>query len=174
MNFIQEQLAHPHVTLQLLWEEYRAPSPDDALSYSQFTHHYRKFVHSLKLSMRQTHLPGQKAFVDFSGSLPSYIDTRTGESVDVELFVGVLGFSMFTFAMATESQRVEHWLDANVQMLEYFGGVPQIIVPDNLKSAVIKAGREPKINRSYQEFAEHSGTAIMPARSGRPKDKAKV
>lgn len=171
---IHEQLALPMVTLQLLWEEYRLPSPEDALSYSQFTHHYRQFKGHLKLSMRQVHLPGEKAFVDFSGKRPFYVNQETGEKVFVELFVGVLGFSNFTFALAVESQSSPDWVEANVQMLNYFGGVPRIIVPDNLKAAVIKPGSHFKLNRIYSELANHYGTVILPTRSRRPQDKAKV
>lgn len=171
---VHEQLALPGVSRQLLWEEYRLASPDDALSYSQFTHHYRQYARHLKLSMRQQHAPGHKAFVDYSGKRPYYINAATGEHVTVELFVGVLGYSVLTFVLATESQRTQDWIAANTQMLEYFGGVPKIIVPDNLKAAVAKPGANPKINRAYLEFAEHYGTVIMPARSLHPRDKPKV
>lgn len=171
---IHEQIALPMVTLQLLWEEYRLPAPDDALSYSQFTHHYREFKGHLSLSMRQVHLPGDKAFVDFSGKRPHYINKETSEKVVVELFVGVLGFSNFTFALAVESQSSPDWVEANVQMLNYFGGVPKVIVPDNLKAAVIKPGANFKLNRIYLELANHYGTVVMPTRSRHPKDKAKV
>jgi len=171
---VHAQLALPAVTLQLLWEEYRLASPSDALSYSQFTHHYRQHARHLKLSMRQQHVPGDKAFVDFSGRRPHYVRADTGEVVPVELFVGVLGYSVYTFALATESQGTQDWIEANAQMLEDFGGVPKIIVPDNLKAAVIKPGTQPRLNRAYLEFADHYGTVIMPARSRRPKDKSKV
>ncbi|UUC96592.1 MULTISPECIES: IS21 family transposase [Comamonas] len=171
---IHLQLARPGVTLQLLWEEYRLASADDALSYSQFTHHYRQYTRRIKLSMRQTHVPGHKAFVDFSGKRPHYVRQDTGELVAVELFIGVLGYSVYTFALATESQKIQDWIQANVLMLDYFGGVPEIIVPDNLKAAVVKPGANRRINRAYLEFADYYGTVIMPARSRHPKDKSKA
>lgn len=171
---IHEELAGPGVTLQLLWEEYRGIDPANALSYSQFTHQYRLYRNSLKLSMRQTHVPGQRASVDFSGKRPGYYEEQTGEFVQVELFVGVLNYSNYTFACATRTQTTEDWIDANRKMLAYFGGVPRVIVPDNLKAAVIRPGALPELNRTYQEFAQHYGTVIMPARSRHPKDKSKV
>lgn len=171
---IHHELQAKNVTLQLLWEEYRLPSPDDALSYSQFTHHYREFCSKIKLSMRQQHHPGERAFVDFSGMRPHYINRDTGERIFVELFVGVLGYSHYPYATAVRSQKLMDWILANVQMLEHFGGVPQIIVPDNLKSAVTTPGREPLLNRTYEDMARHYGSVILPARSRHPKDKATV
>lgn len=171
---IHEELAAPGVTLQLLWEEYRCSDPADALSYSQFTHQYRLYRNSLKLSMRQTHVPGHCASVDFSGKRPGYHDAATGQFVLVELFVGVLNYSNYTFACATRSQATDDWIDANRKMLAYFGGVPRVIVPDNLKAAVIRPGALPELNRAFHEFAQHYGTVIMPARSRHPKDKSKV
>ena len=135
---IHSQLAQPSVTLQLLWDEYRLASADDASSYSQFTHHYRQYVRRLKLSMRQIHVPGDKAFVDYSGKRPHYVRADTGELVPVELFIGALGYSVYTFAHATESQGAQDWIQANVLMLDYFGGVPRIIGPDNLTVQNIK------------------------------------
>ncbi len=173
-SFIHAELARPGVTLQLLWEEYRTPCPEDALSYSQFTHHYRRYRSSLKLTMRQVHIPGDKAFVDFSGKRPHYIDPETGEQVVVELFVGVLGHSNLTFALATRTQQIPDWIDANIQMLEYFGGCPRMIVPDNLKAAVTKPGLLPTLNRTYLEFADHYDVVVLPARKRHPKDKADV
>lgn len=172
--YIHAELARTGVTLQLLWEEYRSTDPEDALSYSQFTYHYRQHQASLRLSMRQTHRPGEKAFVDFSGKRPHYIDPQTGEHVAVELFVGILGHSSLSFALATRTQNVGDWIEAHVQMLEYFGGAPVAVVPDNLKSAVIRPGAEPVLNRDYLEFARYHDLAILPARVRRPKDKAAV
>lgn len=171
---IHQEMQRTGVTLQLLWEEYRAPSPQDALSYSQFTNNYREYCGSLKLSMRQMHRPGDKAFVDFSGKKPTWIDPGTGDVHHPELFIGALGYSSLVFASAVPSQTVEDWIKCHVRMLEAFGGAPKIIVPDNLKSAVIKAGREPILNRTYLELASHYGMAILPARAYRPKDKAKA
>lgn len=172
--YIHQELQRTGVTLQLLWEEYRAPGPEDALSYSQFTNNYREYCGSLKLSMRQMHLPGDKAFVDFSGKKPKWTDPSTGDVHYPELFVATLGYSNLVFACAVPSQTVEDWIKCHVRMLETFGGAPRIIVPDNLKAAVIKAGREPIVNRTYLELAAHYGTAILPARAYHPKDKAKA
>lgn len=173
-SLIHAELARPGVTLQLLWQEYRETLAEEALSYSQFTFHYRQYRASLKLSMRQAHEPGRKAFVDYSGKRPHYVDPQTGNQVVVELFVGALGYSNLTFALATRTQSIGDWIEANVQMLAYFGGAPAIIVPDNLKAAVIKPGVQPVLNRTYLEFARHYDLAIMPARVRHPKDKGKV
>lgn len=168
---IHQELQAKGMTLALFWGEYAFASPDDALSYSQFTEHYRRYVGKLDLSMRQTHLPGQRVFVDFSGLRPSYTNPDTGEEVPVELFVGVLGYSQLAFAICVESQRVPDWIQAHNAMFAYFGGVPIMTVPDNLKSAIIKPGSEPTLNRNYAGLCEHYGTTILPARIHRPRDK---
>lgn len=177
----QPDFAHVHeecqrhgVTLLLLWEEYRADNPDDALSYSQFTHHYRQFERGIKLSMRQRHLPGERVFVDFSGKRPHYIDPGTGQAIAVELFVGATGYAHYIYALALPSQTLRDWLHAHVGLFDYLGGVPQIIVPDNLRAAVTCAGRDAVINRSYADLARHYGTTILPARPYHPRDKGKV
>jgi transposase len=171
---VHAELQRVGVTLQLLWEEYRGPSPMDALSYSQFTFHHRLYTKSQKLSMRQVHVPGERAFVDFSGKRPSYINQMTGELIPVELFVGALGYSHLIYARALATQTSGDWITANVQMLEFFGGKPKIIVPDNLRSAVTRPGVQPIINRAYQDFARHYEVVILPARPYKPKDKSKV
>ncbi len=171
---IHHELQTKGVTLLLLWEEYRAACPDDALGYSQFTHHCREFERKVKVSMRQVHRPGERVFVDFSGKRPSYVDPKTGERKSVELFAGALGYSHLIYALAVPTQGLADWIRANVAMLTYFGGVPQAIVPDNLRSAVTRSGREPVINRIYADLAQHYGTAILPARVYRPQDKGKV
>lgn len=173
-TWVHEQMQHRGMTRTVLWEEYRRGCPDHALAYSQFSHYYRKYLRTLHPSMRQNHPPGERAFVDFSGRRPAYVDQATGQRVDVELFVAVLGYSNYVFALACPSQQLPHWIHANVCMFEAFDGVPRIVVPDNLRSAVTRAGRDPVVNRSYQEMATHYGTVILPTRSRRPKDKAKV
>ena len=127
-------------TLVVQWERYREVGPEDALGYSQFTEGYRQHLRSIDRTMRQTHLPGQCTFVDFSGLRPHYVDRETGQKVYVELFVGVLGYSNFTFALATVSQKLPDWIEAHNLMFAYFGGVTQVLVPDNLRSAVDEAG----------------------------------
>jgi transposase len=169
-----EDLEKPGVTRTLLWEEYRASSPDATLSYSQFSENLRLHRQKTKRSMRQVHAPGERGFVDYSGKRPHYIDRQTGVPVPVELFVGCLGYSNLTFAIATPSQTLPDWVSAHVEMLRYFGGSPQIMVPDNLRSAVTKSGKEPVINRTYLDVASHYSFVVMPARAYRPKDKAKV
>jgi transposase len=125
--------------------------------------------------MRQTHRPGERGFIDFSGKKPRIWDRETGESIEVELFVMVLGASNYTYATATRTQRVDDFVDATIRGLEYFEGVPEILVPDQLKSAVKKSDWwEPEINDTFAEMGQHYGTAIVPARPRRPKDKAKV
>lgn len=171
---IHEELQKPGVTLLLLWTEHRAIDPDDALSYSQFTHHYRCYLRTLGLVMRQHHRPGEFAFVDFSGDRPSYVDPKTGISISAELFVAAQGCSHYIFATAVPSQSCVDWITANVQMMEFYGGAPAAIVPDNLRAAVTKPGKPAEINRVYREFARHYKTTILPARPRKPRDKAKV
>lgn len=171
---IHNELQKPGVTLLLLWTEYRAINPDDALSCSQFNHYHQLYVQSLGLVMRQHHRPGEFVFVDFSGDRPTYTAPATGKSIFAELFVAAQGFSHKIFATAVSSQSCVDWISANVQMMEFYGGAPAAIVPDNLRAAVTKAGRPAEINRVYREFAKHYDTTILPARPRKPRDKAKV
>lgn len=171
---IHADMQQKGVTLMLLWEEYRLSSPDDALSYSQFTDYYRKHVAGIDRVMRQTHLPGAKTFVDFSGKRPCYIEPETGERVFAELFVGVLGYSNLSFAIAVATQKLPDWIECHVRMFDFFGGATELLIPDNLRSAVDRAGWDPSINRTYQELGQHYATEILPARRYRPQDKAKV
>jgi transposase len=162
------------VTLELLHVEYIEEHPD-GYRYTQFCEIYRRWAKRHRLSMRQVHRAGEKAFLDFSGKKPHYVDPGTGECIDVELFAGVLGASSYTYIDVARSQKVPDWIAVNVRALEFFGGVPEVLVPDQLKSAVAKPCRyEPKIQRAFQDFAEHYGTVVIPARPGKPKDKAKV
>lgn len=171
---LHDELAQPGVTLQLLWEEYRAAESANALSYSQFTEHYRRYRKSLDRVMRQSHVPGEKAFVDFSGRKPGYTNPATGEWVSVDLFVGVLGCSNLTYAVCVPTQSLPYWIAIHEGMFAFFGGVPRLLVPDNLKAAVVRPGRDFVANPTYQEMAQHYGTAILPTRVYRPRDKAKV
>jgi transposase len=171
---IHQELKKPGVTLQLLWEEYRAPHPD-GYGRTQFCAHYRAWAQKLKPSMRQVHRAGEKLFVDFSGKRPHVVDPKTGAEIPVELFVGVLGASGLIYAEATRSQDVPSWIGAHVRMLDYFQGSTAIWIPDNLKSGVTTADRyEPEINRTYLELAQHYGAVVLPARVARPKDKPKA
>jgi transposase len=171
---IHTELRRKHVTLQLLWEEYRLEHPQ-GYSYSRFCELYQHFAGTVELSMRQMHRAGDKAFVDYSGDGVDVIDSGSGEIRKAEIFVGVLGASSYSYAEATWSQDLPDWIGSHVRMLNYFQGVPAAIVPDNLKSGVRKpCYYDPEINPTYQNFAEHYGLAILPARVRHPKDKAKV
>lgn len=163
------------VSLMLLWEEYKEKDPG-GLSYSQFAYHYKQWKKKSSPSMRQTHRVGEKVFVDYSGMTMPIYDEKTGEVLfEAEIFIGVLGCSNYTYAEATRSQKLENWIGSHVRMFEYFGGVPEIIVPDNLKSGVTTADfYDPVINKSYLDFSEHYNIAILPARVRKPKDKAKA
>jgi len=172
--YIHQQLKRPSVTLHLLWMEYLEIYPD-GYRYSQFCEIYRRWIQKLDPSMRQRHRVGEKVFVDYSGKKPHIVDRRTGEVIDVELFVGVLGASSYTYAEATGDQKLASWIASHTRMLEFFSGSSEIFVPDNLKSGITKPCRyEAGVNRTYQELAEHYGAVVIPARAGKPRDKAKV
>lgn len=171
---IHQELKRAGVTLYLLWVEYLEAHPQ-GYRYSQFCELYRRFARKLSPSMRQVHRAGEKIFPDFSGKRPWIVDRRTGEVVPVELFVGVLGASSYTYAEATHSQELACWVGAHVRMFEYFGGCSEILVPDDLRSGVTVPCRyEPVPNRTYAELAAHYGAVVIPARPYRAKDKAKV
>ena len=168
------ELRRTGVTLRLLHEEYLVEHAD-GYGYTQFVQHYQSWAAAQRVTMRQVHRAGDKAFVDYSGRRPVIVDPSTGERIDVELFVGVLGASNYTWAEATRTQQSHDWIESNVRLLEYFGGVPRALVPDQLKSGVVIASRyDPGIQRTYEELAQHYDTTILPARPGHPRDKAKV
>lgn len=162
------------VTLQVLWEEYK-DAEADGLSYPYFCDLYRRFSRTVDISMRQIHKAGDKMFVDYCGQTVAIINPATGEVLHAEIFVAVLGASNYIYAEATWSQQLSDWISSHVKALEFFGGVPRAIVPDNLKPGVTRPGYyDPDINPSYAEFARHYDTTILPARIRKPKDKAKV
>jgi len=162
------------VTLELLHLEYLQAHPN-GYKYTQFCERYRRWLKKRRLSMRQVHRAGEKVFVDFAGTRPAIQDPRTGERIEVELFVAVLGASSYTFAKAVWSQRSEDFLHAHMEALAYFGGAPQVFVSDQLKSAIKTPCRyEPEAQREYEDLARHYGAIVIPARPGKPKDKAKV
>lgn len=170
-----QDLKQKCVTKQLLWQEYRQQHPDDGYSYAQFCHRYKVWLGHQQRSMRQSHKAGEKLFIDYCGPTMPVVNPDTGELRQAQVFVAVLGASNYTFACATWSQKQPDWLSAHVQAFEFFGGVPELLVPDNLKSAVRKIHRyEPDINPSYQQLAAHYQTAIVPARPYKPKDKSKA
>jgi transposase len=171
---VHQELARKNVTLMLLWHEYKENHPD-GYQYSQFCERYRVYAKKLDLSMRQVHRAGEKLFVDYCGHTIPFIDISTGEVRQCQIFVAVLGASNYTYAEATLSQSLPDWIGSHVRTLEFIGGVPELIVPDNLKSGVAKSCRyEPELNPTYQDMAVHYGTAVIPARVRKPKDKAKV
>jgi transposase len=170
---IHQELKRKGVTLRLLWEEYRDEHPEHAYQLTQFSDRYREFRLSLKRSMRQTHTAGEKLFVDYAGQTVPVLDH--GQVRHAQVFVAVLGASNYTYAEATWSQASHDWVASNERALLFIGGSPALLVPDNLKAGVEQAHRyEPKVNRTYEDFARHYGTAVLPARPYKPKDKAKV
>lgn len=172
---IHEELKRPHMTRQLVWEEYTQRYPNRCYGYSQFCDRYRDWLARQQRTMRQTHTAGEKCFVDYGGDTVPVIDAGTGETQPAQLFIAVLGASDYTFAEATWTQTLPDWLASHTRGMTYFGGVPAAIVPDNLRSGVSRACRyDPDINPSYQQWAEHYQTAILPARPHKPRDKAKA
>ena len=173
-QYIHTERRRPGVTLELLHLEYVEAHPD-GYRYTQFCELYRRWAKRHGLSMRQVHKAGDKLFVDYSGKKPHYVEPSTGEVVDCELFVAVLGASNYTFAEATRTQRGPDWIASHVRAFEFLGGLPALVVPDQLKSGVTTPCRyEPGIQRTYEEMATHYGTAVLPARARKPKDKAKA
>ncbi|OIJ73042.1 MAG: integrase [Deltaproteobacteria bacterium GWC2_55_46] len=174
MEYLRKELGRKHVTLMLLWQEYKEGNPE-GYQYSQFCEIYRRWTGKLDVVLRQEHRAGEKLFVDYAGSTIPVVDRMTGEITKAELFVAVLGASNYTYAEATSSQSLHNWISSHIRAFEYFGGATDIVVPDNLKSGVTKACRyEPDLNPTYHEMAVHYGTTVMPARAGKPRDKAKV
>ena len=178
-GWVHRELARPMVTLQTLWVEYRdaavGRSPLKPYEYSRFCDLYARWKKTLGLVMRQVHRAGEKVFIDYSGKRPRLVDPHSGEVTEVELFVAVLGASNYTFAEATRSQKLADFVGSTIRAFEYFGAVPEIVVPDQLRSAVSGPDRyEPDINPTYLEMAQHYGVTVIPARPRRPRDKAKV
>lgn len=173
--YIDTELRRQGVTRQLLWMEYSAETGEMALGYSQFCRSYLKWKKCQKRSMRQTHRAGEKLFIDFCGPTVPVIDPDTGDVRRVAIFVAVMGASNYTYVEACPGQDMMSWLNANSHCLTFLGGVPDLLIPDNLRSAVKTADRyEPVINDSYQALASHYGTVVMPTRPYKPKDKAKA
>ena len=172
---VHQELKRKGMTKQLLWEEYTAQYPNRCYSYSQYCDRYRHWLKQQKRSMRQPHKAGEKCFVDYCGPTVPIINPQTGEVRTAQVFVAVLGASNYTYAEATWSQGLRDWLSSHVRTFEYFGGLPEMVVPDNLRSGVSKACRyDPELNPSYQQLAEHYQVAILPARPYKPKDKSKA
>ena len=171
---VHRELRKKGVTLLLLWREYRDIHAD-GLGYTQFCGRYRAYVKTVSPVMRQIYKAGEKTFVDYAGMIVPWINPTTGEIHEAQIFVGALGASQFMFVEATATQQLPDWIQSHVNMWEYFSGVSEIVVPDNLLSDVTKAHHyDPDINANYQHLSEHYGFAIVPARVAEPKDKAKV
>ena len=174
VDFYIKELKRIGVNKRLLWEEYKQEIPE-AYSYSQFCFHLSQHQKASKGSMVLEHKPGEKLFIDFAGKKLSYLDKENGELVQCQVFVACLPYSDYCFAMAVKSQNTEDFLYALSCCLEDMGGVPQVLVPDNLKAAVVKANQyEPTINRAMEDFANHYGATVIPARPRKPRDKALV
>ncbi|MBB5373030.1 transposase [Acidocella aromatica] len=173
--WMHQELKRKHVTLSILWDEYIAQVPA-GYRYSRFCELYRGWESKLPVTMRQSHAGGDKLFVDYAGdAVPVVVDRLTGETRPAWIFVAALGASSFTYAEATWTQGLGDWIGAHAGAFAAIGGVPRLIVPDNPKTAVVKACFfEPTVNRSYTEMAAHYDTAILPARPRKPRDKAKV
>ena len=173
-TIVPQELQRKGVTLLLLWQEYQALTPD-GLQYSQFCEAYRQWAGKLDLVMRQSHRAGETLFVDSAGQTMPVVDALTGEGRDTAICIAVLGASNSPCAEATWSQSLPDWIGSPVRAFAALGGVPQVVVPDNLKAAVSRAHRyEPTLTRPYAELAPHDGVAIVPARAARPREKAQV
>jgi len=166
--------AHKHLTLQLLWEEYRETYPD-GYGYSRFCELYQRWSRTRDVVLRHDYKPGEKTFVDWAGDTVPVYDRETGEVTPASVFVAVLGASTYTFARAAMGQDLGQWIDCHVHAFEFFGGTTTLLIPDNPRTGVTRACRyEPDLNRTYHEMAQHYGIAVMPTRPRKPRDKAKV
>jgi transposase len=171
---VHRELKRKGVTRSLLWQEYKAEHPD-GIQYSQFCVHYQTWAAHVDVVMRQTYRAGEKLFVDYAGHTVAVIDRATGEARQAQVFVAVLGASNYTFAEATWTQSLADWCASHVRALRFIGATPEVVVPDNLRSAVTAPHLyEPDLNPTYADLAEHYGLAIVPARVRRPRDKAKA
>jgi len=172
---VHQELKRKGVTKHLLWEEYTQQYPNRSYSYPQYCFLYKGWLKTQKRSMRQIHKAGESLFVDYAGQTMPIVCGNTGEVRFAQIFVAVLGASNYVFCEATWSQGLPDWLSSHARAFDFLGGVPRLIIPDNLKSGVTKACRyDPDINPSYQQLAAHYGCAIMPARPRKPQDKAKA
>jgi transposase len=175
LSYFEEELKRKHVTLQTLWEEYIAENPN-GYSLTQFRYHYRQHTKAKRKTpssiLKDLYVPGEKLFIDFAGDTMEYIDMETGEIVKVQVFVACMPFTDYGFAIAVPSQKSEDFIHALTACFQTLGGVPKIIVSDNLKAAVTKTDPyEPQINRIMEDMANHYGCVVIPARPSKPKDK---
>ena len=173
-SYIHAELRRKGVTLSLLWSEYCNDHPG-GYGYSRFCQRYRRWSKKLNPSMRLRHKAGENLFIDYAGQTLPVVDLQTGEVRQAQIFVAVLGASSYSYAEAHWQQDLSNWTGAHVRTLEFLGGVPEVLVPDNLKAGVKSPCRyEPDINPTYHDLAQHYGVAVVPARVRKPKDKAKA
>jgi transposase len=171
---VHTELQRKSVTLFLLWHEYKTQHPT-GYGYTWFCTRYQAWAKKLDVVMRHDHRAGEKLFIDYAGQTVPVQDPRTGDVRQAQIFVAALGASSYTYIEATWSQSLPDWIGSHVRAFEFFGGVPEILVPDNLRTGVTAAHRyEPELNPTYQDLATHYGVAVMPTRSRKPRDKAKV
>ncbi len=174
LDYFEQELTRHGVTRMVLWEEYKSDFPT-GYGYTQFCYHLNQQLLARHPSMVLTHQPAEKLFVDFAGKKLPYVDRQTGEVILCPVFVACLPYSDYSFVFAVRSQSIEDFIYALRMCLEYLGGVPMVLVPDNLKAAIIKANPyEPDINRALEDFCNHYNMGIIPARIAKPKDKALV
>lgn len=171
---VHQELKRKGVTRRLLWLEYKE-NESESLGYTQFCELYKRWAKTLDPVMRLAHKAGEKLFVDYAGLTIPYVNQTTGEQQKADVFVATLGASSYTYAEAQASQAMGSWIGGHVRAFEFFGGVPEILVPDNTKTGVTSPCRyEPDLNPTYQDMAEHYGAAVIPTRVRHPRDKAKV
>ncbi len=174
MDSLYQELKKKGVTLQLLWCEYKQSNPE-GYQYSQFCKRYHQWVEKLDVCLRQEYRAGEMLFVDYAGQTIAVQNSLTGQTQEAYLFVAALGASHYIFAEASFSQDLPSWISSHVHAFEFFGGAPEILIPDNTKTAVTHPSRyEPDLNPTYLNLAEHYGTVVIPARVAKPRDKAKV
>jgi transposase len=174
MDYLHQELKRKGVTLQLLWEEYRTVHPD-GYGYTQFCEYYSRWKQTLDLPLRQTYRAGEKTFVDWAGLTIPWMNTGANQTEAAVLFIAVLGASNYTFAEAFANQQLESWIDAHCHAFAFFGGVTELVIPDNVRTGVSRpCYYEPQIHRTYAEMAAHYGTVVLPARPYAPRDKAKA
>jgi transposase len=172
--YMERELKKVGVTSYGMWEEYISKHPD-GYKNSQFREYYKQWGKKVNPVMHISHKAGDKMYVDYAGKKLSIVDKRTGEMTEVEFFVAILGASQYTYAEATPSQKKEDFVVSVENAMRFFEGVPAAIVPDNLKSAVVKSSRfEPTINETLVDLAEHYETTVLPARAYKPRDKSLV
>lgn len=172
---LHSELKRAGVTLQLLWEEYQKQHQGAAYKYSAFCEKYQQWAKRLKRSMRQTHEAGEKLFVDYAGQTVPVVDASTGEISQAQVFVAVLGASNYTYACATAGQKAVDWVASIIAALEFIGGVPRLLVPDQPRALMARPDRyEPTSHRLLQELSQHYSLPVLPARPGKPRDKPKV